>query len=46
MNMLDNEEKVVVVCIFLAVLVLIILGAYKQSTQLVQLLRQLAMPGS
>jgi len=44
-NMLDYEEKVVVVCIFLAVLVLIVLGAYKQSTQLVHMLKQVAMPG-
>jgi hypothetical protein len=39
-NMLDREEKVVVVCIFLAVLVLILLGAYKQGTQLVGMLKQ------
>jgi hypothetical protein len=39
--MLDNEEKVVVVCVFVAVLVLILLGAYKQGTQLVHLLQQL-----
>lgn len=45
-NMLDYEEKVLVVCIILTILVLIILGAYKQSTQLVRLLKQLAMPGS
>jgi hypothetical protein len=42
-NMLDYEEKVVVWCLFLAVLVLIALGAYKQSTQLVQLLKQFAL---
>jgi len=39
--MLDNEEKVVVVCVFVAVLVLILLGAYKQGTQLVHMLQQL-----
>lgn len=39
-NMLDYEEKVVVVCIILAVLVLILFGAYKQSTALLHLLKQ------
>lgn len=38
--MLDYEEKVVVVCIILAVLVLILFGAYKQSTALLHLLKQ------
>jgi hypothetical protein len=47
-NMLDYEEKVVVVCIFLAVLVLILLGAYKQGTQLIVMLKELvlARPGA
>lgn len=40
-NMLDFEEKVVVVACFLAVLVLIALGAYKQGTQLAGMLQQL-----
>lgn len=44
-NMLDHEEKVVVICIFLAVLVLIILGAYKQSTVLLHLFKQLMFAG-
>lgn len=39
--MLDYEEKVVVVAFFAAVLVLIALGAYKQTAQLAGLLKQL-----
>jgi hypothetical protein len=44
-NMLDYEEKVVVTCLIVGVLVLILLGAYKQSTQLLHLLKQMAFPG-
>lgn len=44
-NMLDYEEKVIVCLIFLAVLVLIALGAYKQSIQLVYRLKQMLFPG-
>jgi hypothetical protein len=39
--MVDYEEKVMVLLVFAAVLVLILLGAYKQGTQLVHLLQQL-----
>jgi hypothetical protein len=39
--MVDYEEKVMVLLVFAAVLVLILVGAYKQSTQLVHLLQQL-----
>jgi hypothetical protein len=44
-NMLDYEEKVVVCCLILGVLALIALGAYKQTTQLLHLLKQMAFPG-
>jgi hypothetical protein len=43
--MLDYEEKVVVTCLIVGVLVLVLLGAYKQSTQLLHLLKQMAFPG-
>lgn len=42
LNMVDYEEKVIVLFVFVAVLALIIMGAYKQGTQLVHLLQQLA----
>lgn len=42
LNMVDYEEKVMVLFVFTAVLVLILLGAYKQGTQLVAMLQQLA----
>lgn len=45
-NMLDYEEKVVVSFILLAVLILLVLGAYKQSTRLVFLLKQMLFPSS
>lgn len=41
-NMLDHGERVIVSFLIIAVLALIILGAYKQGTQLVVLLQQLA----
>lgn len=41
LNMVDYEEKVMVLLVFAAVLVLILVGAYKQGTQLVHLLQQL-----
>jgi hypothetical protein len=44
--MLDYEEKVVVSLILLAVLILLVLGAYKQSTRLVFLLKQMLFPSS
>lgn len=39
--MVDYEERVLVLLAFVAVLVLILVGAYKQSTQLVHMLQQL-----
>lgn len=41
-NLLDYEERVIVVFVIMAVLSLIIVGAYKQGTQLVVLLQELA----
>ncbi|WIA11796.1 hypothetical protein OEZ85_011888 [Tetradesmus obliquus] len=41
LNMVDYEERVLVLLAFVAVLLLILVGAYKQSTQLVHMLQQL-----